>query len=126
MEGDAAAPPTLGILLLRGSNVNRMSPFLASAAWNFPFPSPKNSTSPPTARPDFAGRMSLAPRTSWKLLSTRGNVHAIFPVRVSRAPKRPKGCEPGTLLVNLEPRWRSPVAVWIRSLLPDFVLNVVG
>ena len=98
---------------MRGSKVNRILPVCASAAWNFPFPSPKKRMSPATVRPDLAGRCTSIFQT-------------ILPVWESVAPKRPKGCDPGTLLVNLEPRCRSPVAVGIRSLFPDFVLNVVG
>src|SRR5437868_14285552 len=110
MLGEAAAPPALGMSLLRGSNVKRMVPSRASAAWNFPLPSPKKTTSPPIARPDFAGRDTSIFQT-------------ILPVVVSVAPNNPKGCERGTRLVKVDPRW-SPLGRG--SLFPSKVLNVVG
>src|SRR5207245_9334337 len=64
-----------------------MSPFAASAAWNLPLPSPKNTRSPATAKPDFAGRMSFSPWSSLKFGPILGNVHAILPVLTSERPR---------------------------------------
>src|SRR5260370_41687187 len=102
--GEAAAPPTLRILLWAGSKVNRILPLSASAAWNFPFPSPKNTRSPATVTPDFAGRGTSI-------------LHAVLPVLVSVAPKTPKGGEPGTRFTKGEPRGSVPR---VRVLVPEW------
>src|SRR3989442_512146 len=100
---DRATPWTAA---LTHSGVNGTVP----AAWSLPLPSPKNTRSPATTRPDFAGWATSIFQT-------------ILPVRVSVAPKTPKGFDPGTLLMKLDPRWRKPLT---RSVLLGRVLKSVG